>query len=105
MNKLSVVVAAAVSLAILDKTSVAAPNPGTQAVTVDIASQPLGDALNKLSELMNLQFVFYSQVGKGISAPRLSGSYTAQQALDRLLAHTGLVYEYLDARTVAIREE
>ncbi len=34
--------------------------------------------------------------------PHFEGEYTPSSALDQLLAHTGLHYEYLDAKTVAV---
>src|SRR5688572_11715565 len=98
MNKLSAVLAGAIF--ILSFTGWAGAREDARAdhaMQMELAPQPLADALNKLSEMMNLQFVFYSDVGRGIAAPRLSGAYTARQALDRLLADTGLYYEYLDA--------
>jgi len=43
-----------------------------------------------------------SVVGHGVISPKLDGKYTPATALDQLLAHTGLHYEYLDAKTVVV---
>src|SRR5262249_2398476 len=41
-------------------------------------------------------------VAKGLKAPRITGDFTPQVALARLLDDSGLRFEYLDADTVAI---
>lgn len=70
---------------------------------LDIPSQPVGDALSRLAEAAGLQIVFYSDVAAGVIAPRLAGSYTVREALERLLAQTPLEYEFLSEQTVAVR--
>jgi iron complex outermembrane receptor protein len=70
---------------------------------LDIPSQPVGDALSRLAEAARLQIVFYSEVAAGVMAPRLVGSYTIRDALDRLLAETPLEYEFLSEQTVSVR--
>ena len=70
---------------------------------LDIASQPLGDALSRLAEAAGVQVVFYSEVAEGVMAPHLAGSYTVRDALDRLLADTPLEYEFLSEHTLSIR--
>jgi outer membrane receptor protein involved in Fe transport len=72
-------------------------------VTLDIKRQPIGDALNELAQQSGLQIVLYTDVGKGVSAPRLVGAYTARRALDELLNGTPLDYEFINERTVAIQ--
>ena len=70
---------------------------------LDIASQPVGDALSRLAEAAGLQIVFYSDVAAGVIAPPLAGSYSVRDALDRLLAGTPLEYEFLTEQTVSVR--
>ncbi len=80
-----------------------AAQPQAPSVTLDIKAQPLGDALNEFGRQAGLQVVLFSAIGEGITSPRLSGNYSPQAALDRLLENTSLSYEFINARTVAIR--
>lgn len=59
-------------------------------VSVSIAAQPLGQALNELARQANLQLSFPAALVTGKTAPAVSGNLTARQALDRLLAGSGL---------------
>ena len=74
----------------------------TNKIPLKIAQQPIGDALNEFARQSGLHIVLYSDVVQGVMSPRLEGEYTPDDALEMLLAHTGLHYEYLDTRTVAV---
>ncbi len=68
----------------------------------DIAAQPLAQALSEFAAQTGLQLIYVSeiaatQVSKG--APR---GLPAADALQRLLAGTGLRFEFLNDRTVRI---
>ena len=63
---------------------------GTTPVAVDIAAQPLGSALNELARQTGLELAVQPQAVAGKTAPAVSGRLTAGQALDRLLAGSGL---------------
>jgi len=78
------------------------PEAVVQKVALNIESQPVGDALNELGRQTGLVIIVYSSVGRGVNAPRITGKLTPEHALDRILANTGLRYEYLDAKTVAV---
>ncbi len=80
-----------------------AAEPRLPKASFNIESQPLGDALNAFAQQSGLQVVFYSAIGEGLVAPRLSGEFSPQAALDQLLANTSLSYEFADARSVIIR--
>jgi len=73
-----------------------------QKVTLHIAPQPVGDALSEFGRQTGLTIMIQSVMGRGVISPKLEGEYTPSSALDQLLAHTGLHYEYLDAKTVAV---
>jgi outer membrane receptor for ferric coprogen and ferric-rhodotorulic acid len=60
------------------------------AVTINIAAQPLGQALNELARQTNLQMSFPATLVAGKMAPAVAGQMTARQALDRLLAGSEL---------------
>lgn len=78
--------------------------PERKALQLDLAAQPLGDALNYLAKAAGVQIVFYSDEARGVSAPALVGSFDVISALDRLLADTPLEYEFLNENTIAVRE-
>jgi len=78
------------------------PTSVAQTVILHIAPQPVGDALSEFGRQTGLTIMIQSVVGRGLISPRLEGEYTPSSALDQLLAHTGLHYEYLDAKTVAV---
>ncbi|WP_293853831.1 TonB-dependent siderophore receptor [Steroidobacter sp.] len=69
-----------------------------------IGAQPLVDALNTLAHQAGLQLLLDAGVSaQSKMAPGLSGSFTAEAALRKLLADSDLRYEFLDRRTVMIR--
>lgn len=69
-----------------------APNvAATAALPVQIAAQPLAQALNDLARQARLELVVQPAQVQGRQAPAVQGTFTARQALDRLLAGTGLV--------------
>lgn len=69
-----------------------APAPAAaQVFDVRLAAQPLAAALNELSRQTGAQVLAAGEVVAGVSAPTVSGRLTLQQALDALLASSGLV--------------
>jgi iron complex outermembrane recepter protein len=70
---------------------------------LDIAAQPIDGALHEFGIQSGLQVFLASEDGKGVETHRLVGTFTAEDALSRMLANTGLRFEYLDSRTIAIR--
>src|SRR4051812_16396384 len=74
------------------------PTSIAQKVSLHIESQPVGDALYEFAQQSGLSVMIQSAIGQGLMSPRLYGEYTPTSALERLLAHTGLHYEYLDAK-------
>ena len=85
--------AQAVSLAVLltlGPLQVAQAQSDDGPMTVDIAAQPLVQALTELARQTGTTLVAAPALLAGRKAPALSGSLTAQQALDKLLAGSGL---------------
>jgi iron complex outermembrane receptor protein len=68
----------------------------------DIEAQSVSTALRAYAQQTGEQVVFYSEVGKGRESTRVWGEYTRDQALQQLLQDTGLTYQRLNPRTVAI---
>jgi iron complex outermembrane recepter protein len=67
-----------------------------------IAAQPVSQALRAYAQQSGDQVVFYSDIGKGRESVAVEGSYTRQEALQRLLENTGLKYRRVNAKTIAI---
>jgi len=68
----------------------------------DIPAGPLARVLNAFAERSG---VFISGAGtltEGRTSPGLRGEYTVEEALDRLLADTGLTFRFTDADTVTL---
>ena len=78
-------------------------NSAAAAVAMSLPEQPLRDALNDLARQTGLQVIYTAEdVTAGITAPRLEGRFTPADALSELLRNSGLTFEFLNARTVAI---
>nr|WP_232418448.1 TonB-dependent receptor [Methylotenera sp. 1P/1] len=59
-------------------------------VTVDIPSQPLAAALNQLGKSTNLNIAFPSDLVLGKTSPAVKGRMSRKEALQRILANSGL---------------
>ncbi|MCQ8130545.1 TonB-dependent siderophore receptor [Methylomonas rivi] len=70
----------------------------------DIAPQPLYSALSALAEQSGVQFVYNSEMVKGISSPGVSGRYSVEGALKRLLAGSGIGYRFNSGNTVTLEK-
>ena len=67
-----------------------------------IAAQPVSQALREYAQQSGDQIVFYSDVGRGRESTPVQGTFTRQEALQRLLLDTGLKSERVNSKTVAI---
>ena len=74
----------------------------TRGAVYNIPAQSLGSALTTFADRAGLKLLFPSQLVAGRKSPGLSGSFSPQQALGRLLAGTGLSYRFTNASTVTI---
>lgn len=72
-------------------------------VTVNLAAQPLGDALNELARQARLQLMVRPDLVEGKHAPAVSGRYTLGEALQRVLAGSGLVAQVEATGVVIIK--
>lgn len=82
-----------VSLALALGTATPALQAQESAVQISLQAQPLGQALLQLGRQASLQIFFAQDLVSGLSAPALSGELTPDQALQRLLAGTGIRYD------------
>jgi len=69
----------------------------------NIEPQALGDSLQEFANQSGVQLIFFSKLVEGHVAPALHGRFTATEALDRLLARSGLVYRQINPTTFEVR--
>jgi len=67
-----------------------------------IPAQPLGGALNAFGRQSGFQITIDSAIAAGVQSPGVSGTMTAAEALNRLLAGTGIVGRFSGSRTVVL---
>lgn len=77
-------------------------NVGATQRTFNIPPQSLSSALIAFGEQSRLQFTIASDIATGKTTAGLSGHYTVQQGLQRLLAGSGLTWRFSAANTVII---
>ncbi|MGV6873467.1 TonB-dependent siderophore receptor [Pseudochelatococcus sp. B33] len=80
----------------------AAQSAVTDATTFNIRPQELGSALTAFADRAGLRLLFPSKLVAGKRSPGISGTLTQEQALNRLLAGTGLSWRFTVANTVTI---
>ncbi|WP_414058422.1 TonB-dependent siderophore receptor [Pseudomonas sp. HR96] len=73
------------------------------AYRLDLAAQPLPDALAALSRVSGQNFVYADDAPYRLRAPALVGEFSVEQALQRLLVGTSLSYRRLDEHTLALQ--
>lgn len=74
----------------------------TASVRFDQAAEPLDRALNEAARRAGVQVFFASNITAGRRAPALRGDYTPREALERLLAGSGLRLQARDERTFTV---
>ncbi|MBT0960458.1 TonB-dependent siderophore receptor [Denitromonas iodatirespirans] len=74
---------------------------GTAAVDISLKAQPLGAALNELAKQAGLQLLVNPDLLTGKQAPAVTGDLTVRQALDQVLAGSGLAAR-IDGSSVVI---
>jgi len=67
-----------------------------------IAPGPLSSALSEFQKVSGLKITLLRTEIGGIQSPGVSGSFTAEQALNKLLAGTGVMYRFTAGDTVTL---
>ncbi len=81
----------------------AAKEAPTEPVSVNIDAPSLGQALIQFTQQSGLQLIFpTSGPSAALPAPHVAGTYTPRAALERLLKNSGLTFEFINERTIAI---
>lgn len=97
-----IVVAVGLALAAAGAT---AQTASASQVKVEIKSQILRDALNDWAQQTGFQLISPSTgIKNEFVAPAVNGTLSPREALELLLSGTSLTYEFLDERTVVVRE-
>src|SRR5689334_6914134 len=94
---------AAVALLLASATSLAAP-PAPIVHDLSIPTQPLSEALKALSAAANEQLLFSQDLVAGKQSVAVSGAYTTDQALNLLLAGSGLKADRTPSGVLLIRD-
>lgn len=68
----------------------------------EIRTQSFAGALQAYARQTGEQVVFFSDVGAGQTVQHISGTYTREEVLERILANTGLTYQRLNGNTIAV---
>ena len=76
----------------------------TRQVTVSVPAQDLDQALTQFADQADLHLLFTSAEVAGLHSPALQGQMSVEQALQTLLAGSGLNWQFSDARTVILRK-
>lgn len=86
--------------------STTAENAQLQArqVQLDLPAQPLDQALTSFADQAGLHLLYTTGDVAGLAGPALRGSYSVEQALQQLLAGSGMGWQFSDARTVTLRK-
>ncbi len=96
---LSIVLAQCLALLLCGATAAQSPR-----VSLDIQPQPVRAALQAFGDQTGMQVLYrIGDVSKdGVTSAAVRGELSAREALERLLANTGLKYEFINERTVRI---
>jgi outer membrane receptor for ferric coprogen and ferric-rhodotorulic acid len=93
------------SFALLSMTTVpAAALAAETAMVINSARQPLHEALVEIARQMSMELLYDPALVAGKTAPPVAGRLTPQQALDRLLAGSGLIAVVENGKAVIERE-
>jgi len=82
--------------------SCAAHADGQATVKFSMPSQPLAESLRAVASRTQTNILFDRALVRGLTARALDAELSLDQAMDRLLAGTGLTYRKTDEKTVVI---
>lgn len=77
----------------------------TEQARFNIPPQPLSAALVQFSQTTNLDLSFDAALTQGLHTQGISGVHTPEQALQQMLAGTGLTYRFTSTKTVTLERQ
>ncbi len=81
------------------------PVPAAEQRTFDIPSQPLVTALNAFGRQAGVQISIDESIARGVQVQGVSGTMSPEQALNTLLAGTGIVARFASPRAVMLTKQ
>jgi outer membrane receptor protein involved in Fe transport len=103
LNAMAIAVALAMGTVCISQ-GVQAQTQTAEVRSYDIPAGKLSESLKQFGTQSRLQLLAPPELTKSLDGNPVSGTYTARQALDRLLANSGLSYEFVNATTVVIKK-
>jgi len=76
-----------------------------QAIEFQIPAQNLSSALLEFSENSGVRTFFKADIARNLESKGLSGKFTPQQALDKLLENTGVNYRFTESESVTLSSD
>src|SRR5438067_2154596 len=68
----------------------------------DLPAQPLGDSIRAVGSQADTNVLFDPPLVADRSAPPLKGEFSTEKALTKLLAGTGIKYEFINEKTIVL---
>ncbi|MBD9362195.1 TonB-dependent siderophore receptor [Methylomonas fluvii] len=93
-----------ITAATLPTVQAESPSANGESRNYNIAAQPLYSALSALAEQSGVQFVYNSELVKGIDSPGVIGNYSLEGALKRLLQGSQVSYQFNNGNTVTLHK-
>lgn len=75
-----------------------------EARAFEIAAQPLASALDQFSQQTGISFASATSQLSGVQSPGVKGTFTSQQALERLLEGTGVTFRFAGPASVTLEK-
>ena len=82
--------------------ALAATSTASSVYSLSIGRAPLDAALQEFARQSGLQVMYFSSITQGVTTTELSGHFTLDAAMSRLLADSGLGYRVVNSLTVQV---
>ena len=73
-------------------------------ITLDLPAQSLDQTLTRFADQADLHLLYTTSDVAGLSSDGLHGAFSVEEALNQLLAGSGMSWQFSDARTVILRK-
>ena len=73
-------------------------------ITLDLPAQSLDQTLTRFADQADLHLLYTTSDVAGLSSAGLHGAFSVEEALNQLLAGSGMSWQFSDARTVILRK-
>lgn len=90
---------------LLSVLNVSADATQTELIEFNIPVQPLSEALQSFARQSDMQILYSADLVQDLLSVSLVGSYTREQALQKMLIDSGLKFRFIDENTVTLLSE